>query len=42
MENKDLVRFKHMFDVDYDIIWETVNNDLQPLYLQLKMILSDI
>lgn len=30
------------FDVDYDIIWETVNNDLPPLYLQLKMILSDI
>ena len=28
------------FDVDYDIIWETVNNDVPPLYLQLKMILS--
>jgi len=22
------------FDVDYNIIWETVNNDLPPLYLQ--------
>jgi uncharacterized protein with HEPN domain len=30
------------FDVDYDIIWETVINDLPPFYLQLKMILSDI
>ncbi len=30
------------FDIDYDIIWETVNDDLPPLYLQLKMILSDI
>ncbi len=30
------------FDIDYDIIWETVTNDLPPLYLQLKMILSDI
>jgi uncharacterized protein with HEPN domain len=30
------------FDVDYDIIWETINNDLPPLYLQLKMIVSDI
>lgn len=30
------------FDVDYDVIWETVNNDLPPLYLQLKMILSDV
>jgi uncharacterized protein with HEPN domain len=30
------------FEIDYDIIWETINNDLPPLYLQLKMILSDI
>ena len=29
------------FEVDYDIIWETVNNDLPPLYLQLQMIVSD-
>jgi len=29
------------FDVDYDIIWKTVTNDLPPLYLQLKMMLSD-
>src|SRR5713226_1495661 len=30
------------FDVDYDVIWETVTNDLTPLYLQLKMILEDM
>ncbi len=29
------------FDVDYDIIWETVSTDLPPLHLQLKMILSE-
>lgn len=29
------------FDVDYDIIWETVNNDLPLFYRQLKKIISD-
>ena len=29
------------FDVDYDIIWETVNNDLPSFYHQLKKIVSD-
>jgi len=30
------------FDVDYDIIWETITNDLPPLHLQLQMILEDL
>ena len=29
------------FDVDYDIIWKTVNNDLPPFHHQLKKIISD-
>lgn len=29
------------FDVDYEIIWETITNDLPPLFLQLKMIVED-
>ena len=29
------------FDVDYDIIWETVNNDLPPFHHRLKQIISD-
>jgi uncharacterized protein with HEPN domain len=29
------------FDVDYDIIWETVINDLPLFYLQLQQIVSD-
>ncbi len=29
------------FDVDYDIIWKTINNDLPPFHAQLKKIISD-
>lgn len=29
------------FDVDYDIIWKTVNNDLPLFYHQLRKIVSD-
>lgn len=49
MENRDLIRFKHMLDSATAIIHfidgktrKHLNSDLPPLFLQLKMILSNI
>lgn len=44
---KQLIAMRNMlihayFDVDHDVIWETVTTDVPPLYLQLKMIVSDL
>ena len=30
------------FDVDYDIVWKTINDDLPPFYHQIKKIIADL